>query len=393
MSAAPDAAQGRPVSDGVGAGAVVAGGAVDTRTEAPAATTDTVRETVDALLTDMAKQPWAYDFFALMRRLDALHPGAPRTGWALRPGQEPWRLTQVPELDFAPAAIAALERPVAGPPRLGVRFLGLLGPQGPMPLHFTEYVRDRLHHHGDRTLAHFLDLFHHRLLSLFYRAWAQAQPVVHRDRPQDNRYAAWLRAAAGLPTRDPGVLAPDALTFQAGLLASRSRHPEAMLKVLRLYFRLPISFESNVGEWLAIEPTDRSRLGFARNRAERSMQPETRLGRSANAGCKVWDRQYRFRLHLGPLTVAQYRAFLPGGQAWPALQEWVRLLAGPTLRWDAQLELAANERPEPRLGRVVQLGLTAWLGRSAVGRYQARQHLRLCPKPVLSPLQGGGPDA
>ena len=103
------------------------------------------------------------------------------------------------ELDFAPAAIAVLERTVAGPPRLGVRFLGLLGPQGPMPLHFTEYVRDRLQHHGDRALAHFLDLFHHRLLSLFYRAWAQAQPVVHRDRPQDNRYAAWLRAAAGLP--------------------------------------------------------------------------------------------------------------------------------------------------------------------------------------------------
>ena len=302
----------------------------------------------------------------------------------MRPGQEPLRLTQVPELDFAPAAIAALERPVAGPPRLGVRFFGLLGPQGPMPLHFTEYVRDRLQHHGDRALAHFLDLFHHRLLSLFYRAWAQAQPVVHRDRPQDDRYAG-VAARCRRPSaaRQRGVLPPDALAFQAGLLASRSRHPEAMLKVLRLYFGLPIAFESNVGEWLEIEPTDRSRLGFARNRAERSVQPEARLGRSANAGCKVWDRQYRFRLHLGPLTVAQYRAFLPGGQAWPALQEWVRLLAGPTLRWDAQLVLAASERPEPRLGRVVQLGLTAWLGRGAARRHPARQHLRLRPKPVV----------
>ena len=393
MSAAPGAAQAGPVSDGSGAGGVGASGAIDAGPGAPEAKIDTLREAVDALLADVTKQPWAYDFFALMRRLDALHPGAPRTGSALRPGQEPWRLTQVPELDFAPAAIAALERPVAAPPRLGVRFLGLLGPQGPMPLHFTEYVRDRLQHHGDRALAHFLDLFHHRLLSLFYRAWAQAQPVVHRDRPRDNRYAAWLLAAAGLPPGIGGVLPPDALTFQAGLLASRSRHPEAMLKVLRSYFGLPVAFESNVGEWLEIEPTDRSRLGFASNRPERSVPPETRLGRSANAGGKVWDRQYRFRLHLGPLTAAQYRAFLPGGQAWPALQEWVRLLAGPTLRWDAQLVLAANERPEPRLGRVVQLGLTAWLGRGTARRNPSRQHLRLRPKPVLSPRQGGGPDA
>jgi type VI secretion system protein ImpH len=348
---------------------------------------------IDALLADVARQPWAHDFFALVRRLDALHPDAPRTGRALRPGQEPWRLTQLPELDFAPAAIGSFDRPAGRPPRLGVRFLGLLGPQGPMPLHFTEYVRDRVHHHGDRALAHFLDLFHHRVLALFYRAWAQGQPVVHRDRPQDDRYIAWLRAVAGLPPGIAGVLTADALAFQAGLLSSRSRHPEAMLKTLRQYFGVPIAFESNVGEWLEIEPAQRSQLGFARNRAERSERPEARLGRTANAGCRVWDRQYRFRLHVGPLTLAQYRAFLPGGTAWPALQEWVRLLAGPTLRWDAQLMLAAGERPEPKLGRVVQLGLTSWLGRRAASRQPARQHLRLRPKPVSSPLHGGGPDA
>lgn len=348
---------------------------------------------LDALLDEVAKQPWAHDFFALMRRLDTLYPQAPRTGGALRPRQEPWRLTQVPELDFAPAAIASFDRPAARPPRLGVRFLGLLGPQGPMPLHFTEYVRDRVHHHGDRALAHFLDLFHHRVLALFYRAWAQAQPVVHRDRPQDDRYIVWLRAVAGLPPGIAGVLPADALAFQAGLLSSRSRHPEALLKALRQYFGVPIAFESNVGEWLEIEPAHRLQLGFARNRAERNEHPEARLGRSANAGCRVWDRQYRFRLHIGPLTLAQYRALLPRGAAWPALQEWVRLLAGPTLRWDVQLMLAAGERPEPRLGRVVQLGLTGWLGRRVALHQPARQHLRLRPKPISSPLQGVGPNA
>ena len=151
---------------------------------APAATIDTRREALDALLADVTKQPWAHDFFALMRRLDALRPGAPRPGAPCGRAQEPLRLTQVPELDFAPAALAAPGTP-ASPVRRGwvCASSACSGPQGPMPLHFTEYVRDRLQHHGDPALARFLDLFHHRLLSLFYRAWAQAQPAVQRDRP------------------------------------------------------------------------------------------------------------------------------------------------------------------------------------------------------------------
>ncbi|HRC36470.1 MAG TPA: hypothetical protein PK420_00245, partial [Rubrivivax sp.] len=76
MSAAPGAAQAGPVSDGSGAGGVGASGAIDAGPGAPEAKIDTLREAVDALLADVTKQPWAYDFFALMRRLDALHPGS-----------------------------------------------------------------------------------------------------------------------------------------------------------------------------------------------------------------------------------------------------------------------------------------------------------------------------
>ena len=340
-------------------------------------------QSLQQLFDSLEREPWAHDFFALLRRVDALRPDLPRTGQARRPIQEALRLGQVPELDFAPAALASFVRRAEGAPRLGVRFFGLLGPQGPMPLHLTEYVRERLRQHGDPTLTDFLDLFHHRLLSLFYSAWAQSQPTVHLDRPADDRYTAWLGSAAGLPPAGNSSLSTAALAHQAGLLSSRARHPEALCKVLQDFFRVGVSLRTHVGQWLSIQPADRSRLGHARNRSERALLPAAALGASANAGHKVWDHQYRFRLHLGPLSLAQYMTFLPGGLAWRQLSDWVPLLASPGLRWDLQLQLQPNEYPAPRLGRHVRLGLTGWLGRppaaQAAQPAPERQLLRLRP--------------
>ncbi len=336
--------------------------------------TDTDRaNALDALWQELQTDPTAFDFFALLRRVDALRPREPRTGEALRPRQEALRLAQAAEMDFAPAALHSLEHREAGPPRLSVRFFGLLGPQGPMPGHFTEFVRERQRHHDDATLAHFLDLFHHRLLSLFHRAWAQAQPVVHLDRPEDDGFSRWLAACAGTPAQ-AGALPMAALHYHAGWLSARSRHPEMLHKALAQYFGVPVRVEEQVGHWLPIEPAERSRLGFASNRAEHSQIPAARLGATANAGSRVWDRQSRFRLHLGPLSWAQYSAFLPGGSAWLPLLHAVQLLAGREMLWDLQLHLAPAERPAPRLARqnqALRLGVSTWLPRQRVGHARA----------------------
>ena len=354
---------------------------------------------LDALLAAVQAEPDRFDFFALLRRIDALRPGEPRTGEAQRPRQEALRLGQAPELDFAPAALHALEPRSGGPPRLLVRFFGLLGPQGPMPLHFTEVVRDRQRHHDDATLAHFLDLFHHRLLSLFYRAWAQAQPVVHLDRPLGDRFRVWLASVAGTPSAG-GRLPTAALAYHAGWFTGRSRPPEMLCKVLRSYFDVGVAVEEHVGHWLPVDRADQSRLGFARNRAEHAAVAAAALGRSANAGDRVWDRQYRFRLHLGPLDMRQFLAFLPGGPDWLTLLHWVRLLAGRELQWDLQLALAPSERPSPRLGRHVRLGLTSWLGHRpspAAGDVRAPRRpaaaLRLRPQTSFLLTRPGGFDA
>ena len=168
----------------------------------------------------------AHDFFAVLRRMERC--GRTCRAWARRCGRRRRALRlgagSRARLRARRARRASTRAPDA--PRLGVRFFGLLGPQGPMPLHFTEYVRERLRFRGDATPARFLDVFHHRLLTLFYRAWAQAQPAVHHDRPDDDRFAAWLGASCGEGTRARRRPLPARRSlFQAGLLARAAAIP------------------------------------------------------------------------------------------------------------------------------------------------------------------------
>lgn len=327
----------------------------------------------------VAASPRTIDFFALLRRLEAMRADLPRLGRALRPMHEPVRLGQEPELDFAPAALERLDPRPDGPPRLGVRFFGLLGPQGPMPLHFTEHVRERLRQRNDPTTARFLDVFHHRLLLLFYRAWAQAHPAAQHDRPQDDRFAAWLGSCAGLDHAGDreGPVPHAARLHQAGLLASRSRHPEGLAKLLADYFRVPMRIDCHVPQWMPLEQEERPRLGVSRARMGRGTARGMALGIDAAAGTKVPDRQYRFRVVAGPLPLARYEEFASGGPAWQALHEWVRGYAGLDMHWDLRLVLRAQDVPEPRLGCRIGLGVATWIGRAR--RPADRDELRLRP--------------
>ncbi|MGZ8259651.1 MAG: type VI secretion system baseplate subunit TssG [Caldimonas sp.] len=332
-----------------------------------------------ALFRALAAAPREHDFFAVLRHVESLRAELPRIGTAPRPSQEVLRLGQDAELSFAPAALESFTPDSRPAPRLGVRFFGLLGPQGPMPLHFTEYVRERLRFRGDATLARFLDVFHHRLISLFYRVWAQSQPTVHHDRPGQDRFAAWLGAGYGSEgVGAAGRALPEtARLFQAGTLGARSRHPEGLAKLLRQYFRVAVRIEQHVANWLAIAGEDRSRLGYSRSRPERSGNAAPRLGVSATSGSKWRDHQFKFRVALGPLTLAQYHDFLPGSATWLRLCEWVQHYAGLDLLWDVELTLARDHVPAPRLGRAVRLGVSAWIGRSR--RPHDRSELRLRP--------------
>jgi type VI secretion system protein ImpH len=315
-----------------------------------------------AFFRALAAAPYRYDFYQTLRRIECVSEPKPRWGRSRRPADDPIRLGQDPDLSFAPAALASFEAGRAGrPPRLQVRLFGLLGPNGPMPLHITEYARERLRHANDPTLARFLDLFHHRFISLFYRAWAQAQPHVNHDRPRDDRFAVYVGSFAGVSDgafRNRDAVPDLAKFFHAGTLIRHTRNAEGLAAILGHFFRVPVVVQEFVGHWLTLGERERTRLAEA----------GAVLGGGAVAGGRVWDRQYKFRLRIGPLTFAQYEAFLPGGPLLAKLVDWVRLYVNFELEWDVRLLLAGGETPALRLGRAGRLGWTTWVGQRPADR-------------------------
>ena len=308
-------------------------------------------------MADLAASPHAYEFYQVMRLLEALHPGRPRFGRSVRPTEDLIRLAQEPSVTHTPASRAGYEPGEQDrPDRLLVHFFGLFGTDGPLPLHLTEYARDRQRNQHDPTFARFIDLFHHRALSLFYRAWADVRPTVSFDRPAQDRFATYVGAMIGLGAaslRDRDAM-PDLTKLHfAGHLALQTRHAEGLGKIMSAFFDMPVHVETFIGAWLRLPSADYTRLGDGAATAG--------LGRSALLGARIWTRQDKFRIVFGPLTLAQYERLLPGGLSFHRLIPIVRNYAGDVLIWDVNLILQREEVPPIRLGQSGRLGWTTWL--------------------------------
>ncbi|MES2259284.1 MAG: type VI secretion system baseplate subunit TssG [Pseudomonadota bacterium] len=299
------------------------------------------------------------DFFQVLRLIETAHPELPRIGTSLRPRDDAVRFGQDPSLVFQPTMLGRFTRAgVTGPDaraRLAVNFFGLLGANGPLPTHLTEYTRDRLRNGGDGTLLAFLDVFHHRMLSLFYRARSQSEPVINLDREEEDRYADFVGSMFGIGTpalRERDDIGDFAKLHFAGLLANNARPASGLVSILREYFKLPVQVEQFVGHWMRLPLEIQSRLG--------RLEDGNRLGISTVLGSKVWDSQNKFRIVLGPLGYADYQRLLPGGDSMKRLLAWVRSYAGSALDWDVRLILKKEEIPALRLGGGTRLGWSTW---------------------------------
>lgn len=322
------------------------------------------RSKADSLTRRLEDAPYSFDFFQAVRRIECTRPDLPRIGRSQRPRGDPVRFCQEVSLAFAPSTVAAY-RPGsgAGPPRLSVYFLGLLGPNGPLPLHITECARERMRHYRDETLARFLDVFHHRMVSLFYRAWACNQQAVSCDRKDDDRFAIYVGSLFGIGMSS--FLGRDAVPdiaklHYSGRLVSGSRHAEGLRSILSDYFGVPAKIEEFVGEWIDLPHDSCCRLGDS---------PETgSVGVTAIVGSRIWQCQHKFRVELGPMGLSDYQRMLPGSDSLQRLIAWVRNYVGDELSWDVQLVLKAREVPQIRLGHTGRVGWTAWLSTKVLER-------------------------
>jgi type VI secretion system protein ImpH len=318
---------------------------------------DTHGNTPDLLIDELIKRPYAFDFFRAVRLLECRRPDLPRVGFSVSPSEEPVRFWQKPSLRFAPATLESVEMDDNDPvPRMAVNFFGLFGPNAPLPPHITEYALERELHHHDPTITAFLNLFHHRLISLLYRAWATNQKVVDLDRPSGQRYAVYIGAlfGIGMDSLQERDAVPDAAKlFFAGRLACQTRNTEGLEAILREYFQIPSEVQPFTGRWLHLPQDSVCRM---------AQSPDSgSLGLNTILGSRFWDCQLSFRIRFGPMNLADYERMLPKGDAFERVKYWVLNYCGQHFFWDVQLVLRAEEVPETRLGQFGRLGWTTWL--------------------------------
>lgn len=329
-----------------------------------AAATRTTAHAVERLRA-LEEEPHRFGFFAALRRLECLYADLPRIGEAARPNDEALRLGQVPSLAFAPSTLAEFEQGGPGEPvRLAQYFFGLFGPNGPLPLHLSEHAHGRELNYGDPSFRRFADIFHHRLISLFYRAWADAQPAPSLDRPGPRRFDVYVGSLIGIapPEFRRRDSAPDEarLAF-AGRFALATRPAEGLAGLLEQFFGLRFCVRQFMGEWLRLARGDRLELGGGGEAAS--------LGRGAVLGRAVFSRRHAFQLVCGPLRFEELAGLLPGEPRLARLRDLVRGYVGDELAWSLRLVLRREEVPDcrlgvaGRLGAEARLGWTTWLGR------------------------------
>jgi type VI secretion system protein ImpH len=345
------------------------------------------------LSATLRDEPYRFGFFQAVRLLERLFPAKGPVGRDLPPDQEAVRFHAHLSMVFPPSEVFDLSLDAQGETaHMTVAFLGLTGPSGALPRHYTELLLERVRQ-KDYALRDFFDLFNHRLLSLFYRAWEKNRfwtgferaelegrrllakdPRKHRGYVLEGRArrdvfsqslldlaglgAGALRYRMSVSDRLEGRMAIDdeTLRYYGGLLANQHRSASALEGLLADYFGLEVSVEQFRGQWLYLEPENQTSLVEGGN---------VQLGRNVVVGERFWDVQGRFRVRLGPLGYREFCDFLPCGTAFRPLAHLARLFAGQQFDIDVQVVLRAAEVPWCTLGSSspdgARLGWNTWI--------------------------------
>jgi type VI secretion system protein ImpH len=315
------------------------------------------------VIAALKREPHRFGFFQAIRLL-ALAGPKPGDPLAMPAGL---RFRTRASLAFPASEITAVaDRARSGPAEaqpleLEVGFLGLTGPAGVLPPHYTETLLERRHLHRDTGLHAFLDIFNHRACCLFYAAWRKYRFHIAFEQGQRNGFTGHLADLLTVrsprnpgPGPDPAAIPQMMRIHFAGLLARRPLPAGSLVAFLGAYFRVRVRLEPFVGQWTAVPPAQQTRL-----------DARSGLGAGAFLGERLWDQQNKVSLRLGPLTGAAFRDFLPHGPAAMELRQIIRLHFGELLACDLELDLIPEAVPLPRLSGVApdapRLGLDSWL--------------------------------
>lgn len=296
--------------------------------------------------------PMSHDLMWTLRVIEARYLDLPRIGDSQTLKHDPVRLDQAPSLKFASSEINQI-RPCSGGYHIEINNFGLWGPNGALPLSWTASARDRQHHSKDPTLVRFGAVFHHRMISLFYKAWSRSRKVTDFDRPSEQRFTNYLGSLAGVAntafSRGLSDVPGFAKIYYSGLLGRFSRDPHSLVSVLSDYFGVSFHVEEYVARWLEVSAHSRSSLSGE----------GAQLGSGAMLGERCWDCETKFRVLVGPLDRKQLERFALRADAFELISSWLQSWVGVELEWELRLMVKGEAAPCAQLGGST-LGRNTW---------------------------------
>ena len=310
---------------------------------------------------ELFDEPYRFEFFQAVRLLEKVHPERRAVGREASVTPEIARFRSRLALDFPASEIHEFietidENTDEQKLEMFVNFMGMIGVSGVMPVHYTELAIER-RRYRDTAMWSFMDIFTHRAVSIFFRAWEKYRFPVGYERGHDD-FTAFLFDFVGLGTeglRGRMDLEDESLLPYGGLISQKPHSAIALGNILSDYFAITAKIEQFFGQWLELDSESITTLG----------QANSSLGASAIIGTRIWEQQSKFRIRLGALSFKQFQDFLPHGAAHNSLKSIVRFMVGLELDFDVQLVLKAKEVPgnilTTRAKRRPMLGWTSFL--------------------------------
>lgn len=328
------------------------------------------------LVDRLAQEPYVFRFFQAVRLLEQLSPNREPVGRFARPDQEAVRFKVHQSLAFPPSEIHALTLEEGQQPKMTVNFMGLTGPLGVLPIWYTNLIRERTKA-KDTTLPDFLDIFNHRMISLFFHAWEKYRFSISYERGDREGLTKCLMDVTGLGTQglqNRQDVPDDSLLFYAGLLSQKPRSAQNLAQLLSDYFDVPVEIEQFVGAWYRLDPLNQCHMD---ERPDYSEQ----VGLGAVVGDEMWDQHSRARIKIGPLSLERYLEFLPNGPAHQPLRALARFYSNGEVDFEAQLILRKDAVPLCSLGATgaesPQLGWVTWMKTGSMSRHPGDTILEL----------------
>lgn len=310
-----------------------------------------------AIAYELQQDACSFEFFQAVALLQRLRDDLRPVGGFSNPDDEAVRFRTNPHLGFPASEIQDLQISADSRAEMMVNFMGLTGPMGVLPHTYSELILERLRA-KDKGPAAFFDIFNHRAISLFYRAWQRCRFAVNYGVRSRDFFSQYLRDILGLGTEglsDRQDVDDEALMHYVSLLVSQTRSAVALEQVVSDYFEVPVEVQQFTGAFYSIDKETQCSMD------ERDGM-STQLGSGAVVGDAIWDRQGSARIRIGPLSLSRYNDFLPGGSAYKQLRAITRFFCNDCVDFEIQLvldrthvppiELDLNSRTPARLGWV-----------------------------------------